>query len=73
MQTKSPLALMEPRFAVTDQLRWQNSSWVHRARESCARSPIVRLQNMPSTLSQLVLCAYLNSNWYMNDFFYYFS
>jgi hypothetical protein len=44
MQTKSPLALMEPRFAVTDQLRWQNSSWVHRARESCARSPIVRLQ-----------------------------
>jgi hypothetical protein len=26
MQTKSPLALMEPRFAVTDQLRRQNSS-----------------------------------------------
>jgi hypothetical protein len=44
MQTKSPLALMEPRFAVTDQLGRQNSSWVHRARESCARSPIVRLQ-----------------------------
>jgi hypothetical protein len=43
MQTKSPLALMEPRFAVTDQLRRQNSSWVHKARESCARSPIVQL------------------------------
>jgi hypothetical protein len=46
MQTKSPLALMEPRFAVTDQHRRQNSSWVHRARESCARSPIVRLQRI---------------------------
>ncbi len=43
MQTKSPLALMEPRFAVIDQIGWQNSSWVHRTRESCARSPIVRL------------------------------
>jgi hypothetical protein len=46
MQTKSPLALMEPRFAVTDQHRRQNSSWVHRARESCARSPIVRLHHV---------------------------
>jgi hypothetical protein len=43
MQTKSPLALMEPKFTVTDQIGWQNSSWVHRTRESCARSPIVRL------------------------------
>jgi hypothetical protein len=45
MQTKSPPTLMEPRFAVTDQLGRQNGSWVHRARESCARSPIVRLHN----------------------------